>query len=160
MLTSLIASYYNLLVLGYKQREGRGCYRTYKSNNLRGINSRSTDARMLSHFSQVQLFVTPVDHSPPGSSVHGKNTGVGCHALLQGIFLTQGSNVCLLCVLHCRQILYHSGTGKPRQRKILTAFFLILPQVVPPLLLWVFCIRKTYLSQSFLFKYKIIPNQQ
>ena len=34
--------------------------------------------------------------SPPGSSVHGdspdKNTGVGCHALLQGIFPTQGSN--------------------------------------------------------------------
>ena len=32
----------------------------------------------------------------PGSSVHGdspgKNTGVGCHALLQGIFPTQGSN--------------------------------------------------------------------
>ena len=34
----------------------------------------------------------------------GKNTGVGCHALLQGILLTQGSNP---GVLHCRQILYH-----------------------------------------------------
>ena len=34
----------------------------------------------------------------------GKNTGVGCHALLQGIFLTQGLNPGLL---HCRQILYH-----------------------------------------------------
>ena len=30
----------------------------------------------------------------------GKNTGVGCHALLQGIFLTQGSNLHLLCLLH------------------------------------------------------------
>ena len=30
----------------------------------------------------------------------GKNTGVGCHALLQGIFLTQGSNPRLLCLLH------------------------------------------------------------
>ena len=29
-----------------------------------------------------------------------KNTGVGCHFLLQGIFLTQGSNLCLLCLLH------------------------------------------------------------
>ena len=32
----------------------------------------------------------------------GKNTGVGCHALLQGIFLTQGLNPCLsslLCLL-------------------------------------------------------------
>ena len=27
----------------------------------------------------------------------GKNTGVGCHALLQGIFPTPGSNPCLLC---------------------------------------------------------------
>ena len=34
----------------------------------------------------------------------GKNTGVSCHFLLQGIFLTQGSNPGLL---HCRQILYH-----------------------------------------------------
>ena len=43
----------------------------------------------------------PVDCSPPGSSVHGidspgKNTGVGCPALLQGIFLIQGSNLCRL----------------------------------------------------------------
>ena len=38
----------------------------------------------------------PMDCSPPGSSIHGispgKNTGVGCHFLLQGIFHTQGSN--------------------------------------------------------------------
>ena len=33
----------------------------------------------------------------------GKNTGVGCHFLLQGIFLTQGSN---LGLLNCRQILF------------------------------------------------------
>ena len=30
----------------------------------------------------------------------GKNTGMACHALLQGIFLTQGSNPCLLRLLH------------------------------------------------------------
>ena len=50
----------------------------------------------------------PIDHSLPGSSVHGdspgKNTGVGCHALLQGIFPIQGSNPGLP---HCRQILYY-----------------------------------------------------
>ena len=49
-----------------------------------------------------------MDCSPPGSSVHGdspgKNTGVGCHDLLQGIFPTQGLDPGLL---HCRQILYH-----------------------------------------------------
>ena len=58
----------------------------------------------------------PMDCSPPGSSVHGdspgKNTGVGCHALLQGIIPTQGSNPGLW---HCRQILYHlSHQGSPR----------------------------------------------
>ena len=32
----------------------------------------------------------------------GKNTGMGCHFLLQGIFLTQRSNWCLLHLLHCQ----------------------------------------------------------
>ena len=36
-----------------------------------------------------------------------KNTGVGCHFLLQGLFPAQGLNPCLL---HGRQILYHSAT--------------------------------------------------
>ena len=36
----------------------------------------------------------------------GENIGVGCHALLQEILQTQGSNPCLLCVLHCKHILY------------------------------------------------------
>ena len=34
-------------------------------------NTRCTHACKLSHFSHVQLFETPVDCSPPGSSVHG-----------------------------------------------------------------------------------------
>ena len=49
----------------------------------------------------------PMDCSPPGSSVlsdsPGKDIGVGCHALLQGIFPSQGSNPGLL---HFRRILY------------------------------------------------------
>ena len=56
----------------------------------------------------LQLCLTlcnPMDCSPPGSSVHGidspgKNIGVGCHTLLQGIFSTQGWNWCLFCLLH------------------------------------------------------------
>ena len=41
----------------------------------------------------------------------GKGTGVGCHFLLQRIFLTRGSNPGLL---HCRQMLYHlSHQGSP-----------------------------------------------
>ena len=42
----------------------------------------------------------------------GKNTGVGCHALLQGSFLAQESNQGLL---HCRWILYClNHQGSPR----------------------------------------------
>ena len=36
----------------------------------------------------------------------GKNTGMGCHFLLQGNFQTQALNPRLLCLLHCRWILY------------------------------------------------------
>ena len=57
----------------------------------------------------------PMGCSPPGSSVHGdspgKNTGVDCHSLLQGIFPIQGLNPGLQ---HRRQILYHlSHQGSP-----------------------------------------------
>ena len=57
-----------------------------------------------------------MDYSPPGSSIHGdssgQNTGVGCHALLQGLFPTQGLNPGLP---HCRWILCHlSHQGSPR----------------------------------------------
>ena len=69
--------------------------------------------------SPAQLCLTlcdPVYCSPPGFSVHGdspgKNTEVGCHALLQGILPIQGSNPGLP---HCKQILYRlSHQGSPR----------------------------------------------
>ena len=38
--------------------------------------------------------------------------GVGCHALLQGLFPTQGSNVSRLRFLHCTRILYRGATRK------------------------------------------------
>ena len=56
----------------------------------------------------------PLACNLPGSSVHGdspgKNTEVGCHAILQGIFPTQGLDPGLL---NCRRILYclsHQGS--------------------------------------------------
>ena len=53
----------------------------------------------------------------PGSSVHRilwTNTGVGCHSLLQGIFLAQGSNPSLL---YCRRSLCSlSHQGRPKKR--------------------------------------------
>ena len=69
----------------------------------------------------------PIDCSLPGSSVHGdspsKNPGVGCHALLQGIFLTEGWKPHLLPLLRWQsgslplappwasECLYDAGTG-------------------------------------------------
>ena len=60
-------------------------------------------ACVTSHFSRVQLFVTrqiAACQAPLSMGFSVKNTGVGCHALLQGIFLVQGSNPHLLCLLH------------------------------------------------------------
>ena len=55
----------------------------------------------------AQLCLTvcnPIDCTPLGSfcpwNIPGKTTGVGCHILLRGIFLTQGSYPCHLCLLH------------------------------------------------------------
>ena len=53
----------------------------------------------------------------------GKNTGVGSHSLLQGIFLTQGLN---LGLLHCRQILYHlSHPGRWRLQELPKPWFIL-----------------------------------
>ena len=54
---------------------------------------------MLKSFQSCLTLYNPMSHSPWVSSVHGdspgENTGVGCHALLQGIFPTQDSNLSL-----------------------------------------------------------------
>ena len=65
----------------------------------------------------------PIYYNLPSSSVHGyfpgKNTGVSCHVLFQGIFPTQGLNPGLL---HCRWILYplsHQGNQKCKYNGII-----------------------------------------
>ena len=61
------------------------------------------DARTVSRFSHVQLFVTlwTVAHQAPLSTgFSSQEYWSGCHSLLQGIFPTQGSHPCLLHVLH------------------------------------------------------------
>ena len=72
----------------------------------------STESKSLVHivlnrFNSVWLLETPwtiaLRHLCPWN-FPSKNTGVSCHALLQGIFPTQGSNPVLP---HCRQTLYH-----------------------------------------------------
>ena len=62
---------------------------------------------MVSCFTCVQLLValwTVAHQAPLQRGSPGKNTRVGCHAFLQGIFPTQGLNPGLS---HCKQILYH-----------------------------------------------------
>ena len=84
----------------------------------------------------MQLFVTLLDCSLPGFSVHGNFQAKILEwisiFLLQGIFLTQGSNLCLLYLLHCRWILYPlswaireglSSLWKSQTRKFLYKFF-------------------------------------
>ena len=78
--------------------------------------------KVMSLLSHVQLFCDPVDHSPPGSSVHrtsqARTLEWVCHFLLQGIFPIQGSK---LHLQHWQGLLYHWAT-----RETLLFTYLIL----------------------------------
>ena len=72
----------------------------------RKLSISSDSSGFLLHAKLFQLCPTlcdPMDYSPPGSSVLGdslgKNIGVSCHALLQGIFPTQALKPSLFCLL-------------------------------------------------------------
>ena len=84
-------------------------YFTWKCIQVLTANSIMELARVCAKLLQSCLILCyTMDCSPPVTSVHGILQArildrVGCHALLQGIFLTQGSNAHLL---HCRQILH------------------------------------------------------
>ena len=67
----------------------------------------SVSRSVVSHSLQPTRLLCPWDSA-------GKNTEVGCHSLLQGIFPMQRSNPALL---HCRQILYHlNHQGSPTNK--------------------------------------------
>ena len=76
---------------------------------------------LLSSFSHVWLLKTLwtiARQAPLSMDSPGNNTGVGCHALLQGIFLTRRLNPDLLCLLHYKRMFYRWSTGEaqtPRQ---------------------------------------------
>ena len=78
-------------------------------------------------------------------------TGVGCHFFLQGIFPTQGSNLCLLLV---RWILYHWATWEPNTwilnhpQKVLKDFKLMKS----------FCIKRAYYDCWDAFIYRNITH--
>ena len=90
----------------------------------------------------------PMDCSLPGSSVYGdssgKNTWVGCYALLQGIFPTQRSNPGLP---HCRRILYSlSHQGSPS----------FIPTLYLPFMIWRLAISVTYEMRD-VYNWKVYP---
>ena len=77
------------------------------------------------------------DSATLGSFVHGdspsKNTGVGCHALLQGIFTTQGLNPGLL---QCRGFFTVSYQGSQIKAHQSLKVFLTFPEGPPLFLLF------------------------
>ena len=77
-------------------------------------------------FSRVWLYVTPgtvAPQAPLSLDSPGENTGVDCHALLQGVFLTQGLDPRLLCLLHWQvNSLPLVPLGKPQIHYIFISF--------------------------------------
>ena len=70
------------------------------------ITLNEVDVYVLSCFSHVLLFVTPRTvawQAPLSMGFSKQEYWSGCHALLQGIFLTQGSDLRLLCLLHWQE---------------------------------------------------------
>ena len=55
-----------------------------------------------------QTLCDPLDYNPPGSSVHG----IFQARMMVNISSSRGSSLCLLCLLHCRQILYPIPTSQ------------------------------------------------
>ena len=73
--------------------------------------------------SAVQLFANPwtwPDRLLFPWNFPGKDAGVGCHALLEGILGTQGLNLCLLSTLHPQTgSLPLAPPGKPNKGNVL-----------------------------------------
>ena len=101
--------------MGIKQRKSNDMLSMMNSaGKLLCITSGMCVYSFLSH---VQLFVTPTDCSPLGSSAHGilQARILEWVAMFQGIFLTQGSNPGLL---NCSQILYIWDTQEVKRRHL------------------------------------------
>ena len=113
-----------------KKKKKNSIYSLFKSVHHWTINTRK--CQLLSH---VWLFATPWTVAHKAScpwDFPGKNTGVSCHALLHGIFSTQGLNPGLL---HCRRILYclsHQGSPNTRKLELFPAYLCIFRPNMKP----------------------------
>ena len=74
--------------------------------------------------SQVWLFATPWTGLLCLWNFPGKNIGVACHFLLQGIFLTQESNPYLWSLLHWQAVFTTEPPGKPHYKMIANALYI------------------------------------
>ena len=67
------------------------------------VNEREINLRKVAAAKSLQscpILCDPIDGSPPGSPVPGKNTGVGCHFLLQCVKVKSESEVSQSCPTH------------------------------------------------------------
>ena len=106
---------------------------------------------MLSHFNHVRLCVTLwtiACQAPLSMEFSRKNTWVGCHAFLQGIFPTQGSNNCLLCLLHWQvDSLPLAPPGKPYSK--IKDIFIFISITSLAVYLWVLNYRLYIISERW-----------
>ena len=91
------------------------------------------DVYVLSHFNCVQPFATPrtADCQAPLSwGFPGKNTGVGCHALFQGIFPTRDQTQICYIYLHWQEgSLSLVSPGKPIYKTYYAKIIIIFPNL-------------------------------
>ena len=90
----------------------------------------------------------------------GKNTRVGCHALLQGILPTQGSNLSLLQLLYERQILYCWALGKLFHCLLVLVFCIKLfwqqREIKSKIMFFVFFLREGGRKETFFLGFLIV----
>ena len=97
----------------------------------------------------------PMDYSLPGFSIHrifqAKILEQNYHFLLQEIFLTQGLNPCLLCLLHLLAILYHCAISFISSKAVQHSFLVSLNITVYLLVYYLFiiCLLKTVIASCF-----------
>ena len=94
-----------------RSRAGMGAVRKQVQQERRVLVTQTAGDRAEKEMSYIQPHGLQPSRLPCPWDPPGKNTGVGSHSLLQGIFLTQGLNPGLL---RCRWVLYRpSHRGSP-----------------------------------------------